>query len=78
MCYLPGSHNLFCRLDKCLQSILVSTNNLPGSRTFSTPKDALGYVCSSHTLEKDTCYDPEPEEAIAIIVALVSYLIYWK
>ncbi|XP_005088941.2 uncharacterized protein KIAA0825 [Aplysia californica] len=61
-------------LDKCLQSILTSANNLPGSRTFSIPRDALGYVCSSHTLEKDTCYDPESEEAVAIIVALIDSL----
>ncbi|GFO36917.1 hypothetical protein PoB_006342200 [Plakobranchus ocellatus] len=62
------------QLDSCLQSILNAANNLPSSRTFSTPKDALGYICSSHTLEKDTCYDPDQEEAVAIIKALCDSL----
>ncbi|BFZ00995.1 hypothetical protein BsWGS_04035 [Bradybaena similaris] len=62
------------QLDKCLQSILAAANNLPGARTFSTPKDGLGYMCSSHTLEKDTCYDPQQDEAVAIIKALTDSL----
>ncbi|XP_055885890.1 uncharacterized protein KIAA0825 homolog isoform X1 [Biomphalaria glabrata] len=62
------------QLDICLQSILTSANNLPSSQTFSTPKDALGYMCNSHTLEKDTCYDPVADEAVAIIVALCDSL----
>ncbi|XP_059169109.1 uncharacterized protein KIAA0825-like [Physella acuta] len=62
------------QLDSCLQSILNTANNLPSNQTFSTPKDALGYMCNSHTLEKDTCYDPETDEAVAIIMALCDSL----
>ncbi|KAH9488353.1 hypothetical protein Btru_063709 [Bulinus truncatus] len=62
------------QLDTCLQSILTTANNLPSSQTFSTPKEALSYMCNSHTLEKDTCYDPEADEALAIIIALCDSL----
>ncbi|CAL1530200.1 unnamed protein product [Lymnaea stagnalis] len=62
------------QLDLCLQSILSTANNLPSSQTFSVPKDALGYMCNSHTLEKDTCYDPQTDEAVAIINALCDSL----
>jgi hypothetical protein len=38
---------------------------------FSTPKDGLMYMYNSHVLEKDSCYDPETEEAVVILDALV-------
>ncbi|XP_041373481.1 uncharacterized protein KIAA0825-like [Gigantopelta aegis] len=57
-------------LDNCLKSILKFTNDLPGSKDFSTPKEGLAHMLNSHVLEKDSCYDPEIED----VTAMLSYL----
>lgn len=43
---------------------------------FSSPKDGLLHMYNSHMLEKDSCYDPETEEAVIILDALVSEQLY--
>ncbi|KAL8577449.1 hypothetical protein ACOMHN_048084 [Nucella lapillus] len=62
------------QLDSCLQGLLRFTNDLPGERTFASPKDGLLQMYNSHVLEKDSCYDPETEEAIIILDALLHRL----
>ncbi|XP_076443333.1 uncharacterized protein KIAA0825-like isoform X2 [Babylonia areolata] len=62
------------QLDSCLQGLLRFTNDLPGERTFASPKDGLLHMYNSHVLEKDSCYDPEIEEAIIILDALLHRL----
>ncbi|KAK7115922.1 hypothetical protein V1264_001706 [Littorina saxatilis] len=62
------------QLDSCLQGLLRFTNDLPGERMFSSPKDGLLHMYNSHMLEKDSCYDPETEEAVIILDALLQRL----
>ncbi|KAK7489267.1 hypothetical protein BaRGS_00019519 [Batillaria attramentaria] len=64
------------QLDSCLQALLRYTNDLPlpGERTFSTPKDGLLHMYNSHVLEKDSCYDPEIDESVIILDALLQRL----
>lgn len=62
------------RLDVCLQSVLDFTNELPGSKCFTSPKEGLTHMHNSHVLEKDSCYDPEMEDVMAMLTYLVSQL----
>ncbi|XP_025078589.1 uncharacterized protein KIAA0825-like isoform X3 [Pomacea canaliculata] len=62
------------QLDSCLQALLRFTNDLPGERTLSSPRDGLLHIYNSHVLEKDSCYDPETDEAVIILDALLQQL----
>ncbi|XP_048250492.1 uncharacterized protein KIAA0825-like [Haliotis rufescens] len=57
-------------LDVCLQSVLDFTNELPGSKCFTSPKEGLTHMHNSHVLEKDSCYDPEMEDVMAMLTYL--------
>ena len=58
---------LICyRLDNCLQDVMKFTNNIVG-KDYVTPKDALLSMISNHVLEKDSCYDPEPDAITDIL-----------
>ena len=47
------------------------TNNVVG-KDYVTPKDALHSMMSNHVLEKDSCYDPEPDAITDILSHAVS------
>ena len=52
--------------------MLRTTNTIVG-KEYITPRDALLSMISTHTLEKDTCYDPDPDAVTEILAHAVSY-----
>ncbi|XP_033750005.1 LOW QUALITY PROTEIN: uncharacterized protein KIAA0825-like [Pecten maximus] len=54
-------------LDFCVQDILNTVNKLPGNREWDDPRDAIANMLSANMLEKDSCYDPEPEDVHTIL-----------
>lgn len=52
--------------------MLKMTNTIVG-KEYITPRDALLSMISTHVLEKDTCYDPEPDAVTEILAHAVSY-----
>lgn len=53
-------------LDACLQEMLQLTNTIVGKQ-YVTPRDALLSMLSTHTLENDSCYDPETDAITDIL-----------
>lgn len=69
ICYHDNS---LYRLDSCLQDILRSTNSLPGNKDWSSPQDAINHMLNTNILEKDSCYDPEPDDINTILNHIVN------
>ena len=67
-------HIFIYRLDSCLQDVMKFTNSIVG-KDYVTPKDALLSMISNHILEKDSCYDPEPDAITDILSHAVRYTI---
>lgn len=61
-------------MDECLHEILKTCNQLPGNKQYSSPKEAVNHVISTHIIEKDSCYDPEAEDVLTILSHVVSVL----
>lgn len=61
-------------MDECLHEILKTCNKLPGNKQYSSPKEAVNHVISTHIIEKDSCYDPEAEDVLTILSHVVSVL----
>lgn len=61
----------YFRLDNCLKDMLTLTNKIVG-KEYVTPKDALLSMLSNHSLENDTCYDPDPDAVSEILTHAVS------
>ena len=59
------------RLNDCLQDLLKTTNSVVG-KEYVTPRDALLSMLSNHVLEKQSCYDPEPDLVTDILSHAVS------
>lgn len=51
--------------------MLTLTNKIVG-KEYVTPKDALLSMLSNHSLENDTCYDPDPDAVSEILTHAVS------
>ncbi|KAK6179051.1 hypothetical protein SNE40_011497 [Patella caerulea] len=61
-------------IDTCMQSILQFTKDLPGANNVSDPKEGLIHMINNHVLEKDSCYDPEVDDSVAILNGLLSMI----
>ncbi|KAL4228091.1 hypothetical protein ACF0H5_013526 [Mactra antiquata] len=53
-------------LDGCMKDMLKISNAIVG-KEYITPRDALLSMISTHSLEKDSCYDPEPDAVTEIL-----------
>lgn len=62
------------KMDECLHEILKTCNKLPGNKQYSSPKEAVNHVISTHIIEKDSCYDPEAEDVLTILSHVISVL----